>query len=305
MTKPWGEEEINEWRAQQQMQRSYEEDVILPLSTLNEKFNISAKGMRLETYGVLAYDGKEYPLSAVQVSEWSPSKPSIIITGGVHGYETSGVKGALRFLETSALRYAEQFNIVVAPCVSPWSYETINRWNPKAQDPNRGFKQGGNVQESALLFNYIQKRFSQGFHTHIDLHEATDSDTSIFQPITAQRDGVEFDGGTAIPDGFFAISDVGKQNPALEHAIIERVKTVTHIAPPDLDGTIYGVIPQQEGVIYTNVQGITPLMTNPVNAITTEMYPDSLRIKDKVEEPIQAQIAAIEGALDFLGSGLG
>ena len=48
-------------------------------------------------------------------------KPSVLVTGGVHGYETSGVQGALAFLETEAQRYADRFNICVAPCVSPWS----------------------------------------------------------------------------------------------------------------------------------------------------------------------------------------
>lgn len=62
-----------------------------------------------------------------------------MVTGGVHGYETNGVQGALLFLKTKALAYAADFNILVCPCVSPWGYETIQRWNKNAEDPNRGF----------------------------------------------------------------------------------------------------------------------------------------------------------------------
>jgi predicted deacylase len=65
----------------------------------------------------------------------------------VHGYETSGVQGAILFLNTVATDYAAKFNIVVVPCVSPWGYETIQRWNCNATDPNRSFNPEGEVVE--------------------------------------------------------------------------------------------------------------------------------------------------------------
>lgn len=58
----------------------------------------------------------------------------------------SGALGALSFLESRAEEYHPHVNIVVAPCVSPWGYETVNRWNPLAVDPNRSFKSDGKVQ---------------------------------------------------------------------------------------------------------------------------------------------------------------
>ena len=73
-----------------------------------------------------------YPLLAVRNHDWDPKKPYVLITGGVHGYETSGVQGAIRFLQTQARNYSDQFNILVAPCVSPWGYETVQRWNAAA-----------------------------------------------------------------------------------------------------------------------------------------------------------------------------
>lgn len=42
-------------------------------------------------------------------------------------YETSGVQGAILFLQTQAERFEHTFNIVGVPCVSPWGYETIQR----------------------------------------------------------------------------------------------------------------------------------------------------------------------------------
>ncbi|MCV5245409.1 DUF2817 domain-containing protein, partial [Escherichia coli] len=83
------------------------------------------------------------------------AKPIVLVTGGVHGYETSGVHGALKFVATEAEHYAEHFNIVVAPCVSPWGYEVINRWNPNAIDPNRSFYADSPAEESANLIKLV------------------------------------------------------------------------------------------------------------------------------------------------------
>ena len=50
-------------------------------------------------------------------------------------------------MDTKAEEYSEHFNILVAPCVSPWGYETIQRWTAKAVDPNRSFNPDGEVVE--------------------------------------------------------------------------------------------------------------------------------------------------------------
>ena len=85
-------------------------------------------------------DAERYPLFAVKTKDWAADKPHLLVTGGVHGYETSGVQGALLFLDSKAEQYSKQFNIVVLPCVSPWGYECIQRWNAIAEDPNRAFR---------------------------------------------------------------------------------------------------------------------------------------------------------------------
>jgi hypothetical protein len=132
----WGDAERTEWRALvEPPSRSYAEEVLAKLEPLKERFDVVR-------YGALPYDASDadrYPLFAVKTKEWNPEKPSVLITGGVHGYETSGVQGALRFLDTRAAEYAARFNVCVAPCVSPWGYERIQRWNAMAVDPNRSF----------------------------------------------------------------------------------------------------------------------------------------------------------------------
>jgi murein tripeptide amidase MpaA len=80
-------------------------------------------------YGKLEHDPERYPLMCLKTKDFDENKPNVLVTGGVHGYETSGVQGALLFLQTEAKKYEEHFNFFVFPCVSPWGYECIQRWD--------------------------------------------------------------------------------------------------------------------------------------------------------------------------------
>ena len=117
---------------------------------------------------------------------WSQDKPYVLITGGVHGYETSGVQGTLLWLQTKAEEYSDHFNILVAPCISPWAYETIQRWTAKVIDPNKTFNPDKNSKattDEALAFVAHLKSFGvEQWTCHIDCHETTDSDKYEFKP---------------------------------------------------------------------------------------------------------------------------
>ena len=151
--KPWGDEERAESLKTRKIERSYKDEVLDKLLPMKDKFTITQ-------YGALPQDPERYPLFSAQTKNWSAEKPYILITGGVHGYETSGVQGSLMFLETRAEEFGEHFNILVMPCVSPWGYETIERWNAKALDPNRSFNPdgGGNpaTDESHALIEHLK-----------------------------------------------------------------------------------------------------------------------------------------------------
>lgn len=128
-------------------------------------------------------------------------------SGGVHGYETSGVLGALLFVEKYLAEFADnKLNVLVLPCVSPWGYENIQRWNPLTIDPNRCFKpdQPG-CEEAALAMACIAEHVnkSSSILLHMDLHETTDTDNSEFIPSRHARDGVVDAPYSEIPDGFY------------------------------------------------------------------------------------------------------
>src|SRR5690606_29487853 len=106
---PLGTAEIAEWRARQTRRRSYELDVLGRIESLRARFDV-------EAYGRLEYAPDSYPLFAIRGRDWRDELPVMLVTGGVHGYETSGVHGALGFVERHAQEYAGRINLLVAPC---------------------------------------------------------------------------------------------------------------------------------------------------------------------------------------------
>ena len=286
----WGDAERNQWRARQPRQRRYDRDVAPRIEALADRFD------RL-VYGELDYAGETYTLYALKSRDWNSALPVALVTGGVHGYETSGVMGALEFLEKRAGDYAGKINLLVAPCVSPWGYERINRWNYDAIDPNRSFRADGPSGEATALIALVTPLLGR-FLVHIDLHETTDSDESEFRPAVAARDGKSFEPGL-IPDGFYLVTDTENRQLAFQQAIIEAVAPVTHIAPPDAAGEIIGCPVLTHGVIEYPVRqyGMCTAITGARFTTTTEVYPDSPNAT--AEQCNAAQVAAVCAALDY------
>ncbi|WP_404710729.1 M14 family metallocarboxypeptidase [Sphingomonas sp. MMS24-J13] len=287
---PWGNAERDRWRALQIRQRRYDEDVVPRIHALADRFEKVA-------YGRLDYGGEIYALLALRNSVFDPALPTALITGGVHGYETSGVLGVLEFLETRAADYAGRINLLAVPCVSPWGYERIHRWNYDAIDPNRNFRADGPAGEAVALIELVRSAGTD-FLLHIDLHETTDSDESEFRPALAARDGKAYEPGE-IPDGFYLVDDSENPQPAFQQAIIAAVEQVTHIAPPDAKGEIIGSPVVAHGVIEYPLTALA-LCTSITGAhytATTEVYPDSVRTTSA--ECVDAQVAAVCAALDY------
>jgi hypothetical protein len=295
--KKWGDDEKQQWFNEQTIKRSYQDDVISQITRLKPHFIV-------HQYGALTLDEQKYPLFALKSKNWQKSKITVLVTGGVHGYETSGVQGALRFLHNEAdvngngNSYSELFNIIVVPCVSPWGYETINRWNNKAIDPNRSFYANSPAQESSSLMAFIAG-LGADISVHIDLHETTDTDNTVFRPALSARDAIE-QKSWDIPDGFYLVGNSLNPQVKFQQAIIKAVEAVTHIAPADENSKLIGEVLEQFGVInYAGKElGLCMGLTNAAYVTTTEVYPDSPKVDD--ENCIVAQVAAITGALKFI-----
>lgn len=287
---PWGPAEVAAWLSRQTRQRSYETDVLAVIDRLRSRLDV-------EQYGSLDYPPDSYPLFAIRNRNWRDDLPCVLVTGGVHGYETSGVHGALRFAEQHAASYEGKVNLLIAPCVSPWAYERIHRWNAHAIDPNRSFREDSPAQESAALLRLVAP-LRDRVRVHVDLHETTDTDESEFRPALAARDGEAFEPGE-IPDGFYLVDDSVNPQPAFQQAVIAAVAKVTHIAPADANGEIIGSPVVAPGVIRYPLRqlGLCAGITDAPYKTTTEVYPDSP--KATAEQCNEAQVAAVRAAIEF------
>ncbi|HEY5802507.1 MAG TPA: M14 family metallocarboxypeptidase [Lysobacter sp.] len=286
----WGDTERAQWLSRQTRLRSFEDEVRGKIEGLGSRFDVVH-------YGELNYGADSYPLLAIRSRDWRDDLPWALVTGGVHGYETSGVHGALEFVERHAADYAGKVNLLVAPCISPWAYERIHRWNANAIDPNRSFRDDSPAHESAALMALVAP-IRDRVLVHIDLHETTDSDESEFRPALAARDGQPFEPGE-IPDGFYLVDDSERPQPEFQKAVIGAVAKVTHIAPADDKGEIIGSTVVAPGVIEYPLRklGLCAGITGAPYKTTTEVYPDSPRAT-----PAQcnaAQAAAVCAAIDY------
>ena len=287
---PWGDAERRQWFEARQIRRSYADEVVARLAGLGP-------GVDVRPYGALPVDPERYPLLCAEVRSSDADAPWALITGGVHGYETSGVQGAIEVLRSVAPAFRDELNLLVAPCVSPWGYEVIHRWNPGAIDPNRSFVDDSPSPEAAALMQLVRS-YDVDWLVHMDLHETTDTDETEFRPALAARDGIAYEPGE-IPDGFYAVGDTENPQPEFQAAVIAGVEAVTHIAPADEAGQIIGSDVTQHGVInYPVVElGLCAGMTDARFTTTTEVYPDSPTATPAI--CIDAQVAAVRAGLRF------
>ncbi len=288
---PWGPTEKEIWVKKQNIKRSYKDEVLSKV--------LSLKSLDVVKYGALSYDAEKYPLYMIKTRNFDPGKKTILITGGVHGYETSGVHGAISFMEKEAANFSGRFNVVCFPCISAWGYETINRWNPLAIDPNRSFRADSPAEECRLFLDAVDS-LKVKIYAHFDLHETTDTDNTIFRPALALRDGKPEKDDSEIPDGFYLVGDTTRPQRDFQNAIIASVKKVTHIAPPDKGGNIIGVPLDSEGVIYYDMNKLSLCggFSDAEYTTTTEVYPDSPKATAAI--CVEAQVAAIVGGLNYL-----
>lgn len=289
----WSDEDFKNWKARHKIQRSYEKDVVSKIELLKGQYDV-------QLYGKLDYEQGPYSLYRLMSSSMDKNKPNILITGGVHGYETSGVHGALLFMSEKGKEWEEEFNFVCYPCISPWGYETINRWNPDAIDPNRNFFKNSPAHECSAIYESLEDLGLQ-FLAHFDLHETTDTDNSVFRPDLEKRDGIPQDLWD-IPDGFYTVGDSGRDEVDFQKAIIENVSKVTHIAPSDHQNKIIGEDIVAHGIINYDMKKLNLCagLTDAKFVTTTEVYPDSPKVTDS--ECNLAQVAAVEGGLKYLKS---
>ena len=118
----------NGWRAHDK--RSYADEVLAKWT------HCGAQDFEVAQYGALPIPGA---VPALRRAQPRAGQRPCARHGRRSRLRDVGRPGRFAFLRTEARAFAA-FNIV-APCVSPWGYEHIQRWNADV-DPNRSFGPG-------------------------------------------------------------------------------------------------------------------------------------------------------------------
>lgn len=298
----WTDLQIRQWFTDlsRKRVRNYKRDIVSRLQAL------PANRCVLEQYGALSVDKKDYPLFRVTVGDVYNGKPNILITAGVHGYEPSGVEAAVRFLETQAQSLTDKFNFVVYPCISPWAYDFDHRWNNHAQDPNRLFSRRAGIfkADECTAFMTSMEKAGLGYACAVDLHETPDRDIELRQQRAARFGTPLASDYRVIPNGFYliqtALNNTMKQsrNALFGKCIIDAVRCVSPIAS---DQTILGLENKNGAVFSSPSDGILRTYLGQYTDLVgvTEVYPDHPDMG--AEKSVQAQLAAICGALRYVG----
>lgn len=285
--KPWGPEEKAAWLKRQDTKRSYVRIVA------NRLDRLPTNGLyKVEEYGSLNYKPQPYRLLRVTVGDLTNGKPNVLITGGVHGYEMSGVLAPMEFLEKYASALSDRFNFLVYPCLSPWAMEVDHRWNPDAMDTNRHFKRDGEQTAECVAFMDSIESLKTRFRVAVDLHETNNRDIEL-EAERADKDGDEPD-TSPIPQGFYLVMHSKNKGSAIGRRIIETVSKVTRIAP---EKDFFGMT-NDGGLTFYDKPGLCMAfaLQHAPEAVTTEVYPDIIT----QEEAIQGQVASIRGALEHV-----
>lgn len=122
---------------------------------------------RLETVG---YGGASWPILCVRSERWEVNRPTILISGGVHGDEPAGVHATLEFLAGGQHEFDDVLQFVVFPCVNPSGFDAHTLETASAANLNRLFGLNSAQPEIRAIEEWlrVQKRH---FVMTFDLHE--------------------------------------------------------------------------------------------------------------------------------------
>lgn len=286
--KGWTADRCAAWYGEQKQVRDYKQSVVERALAVT-----LPPSLKLSVYGTAYGDD----LICVTPRHIDSSKPSLSVTGGVHGYEPSGVESCLHLIETGAQNLRDRANVFLFPCVTPAAYRIHHRWTHGAEDTNRGFFDGTTVIESALLMQRI-KSLGVKFACAIDGHE-TPVEDRLFRRLRTDRYGTALTGDPdLLPNGFhLMVPDTALLRQSVQNCACAMISAVEKMTPIATDEIIAGNVNDGGIVPSTASNTLTRWMNERAAfAATTEVVTEGIT-------PYQAtriQLTAIHAAADYV-----
>jgi protein MpaA len=196
----------------------------------------------------------------------------VLISAGMHGDEPAGVETIYSFLhQKEYLKYSEEWEVTLVPCINPFGYEANTRTNYEGVDLNRKFNTPDPPKEVILA----KKLFDTHFDLTIELHEDVDS------------------------RGYYLFHSSAVASSPL--SVREILKSVQPIMPINLDSEIDG-IPANGGVIervgIDEEMDWWPMAFYSMSKGTRDCLTLETGTQYSMQTRVEAHLTAIEGALN-------
>jgi predicted deacylase len=111
------------------------------------------------------------PAAATPATAWFSGKPTLFITGNVHGGERAGREGSLQLIRELALGSArpllDRVNVLIVPTLNPDGAERRSRTNTLGYDMNRDFIVAETPEISAILEHVLLEWWPD---VYVDVH---------------------------------------------------------------------------------------------------------------------------------------
>jgi len=118
------------------------------------------------------HHGRTWPIYCVLSRRLQPDRPTMLISGGVHGDEPAGVYAALAFLADGEREFRDDLQFVVFPCVNPSGFDAGTLETAAGANLNRLFGLGSSEPEIRAVEDWLERRALR-FRMTFDLHEVT------------------------------------------------------------------------------------------------------------------------------------
>jgi hypothetical protein len=224
---------------------------------------------RRELGRVLGEEG-EYPIYGVSAGH-AEDLPCMLIIGGTHGDEPSGVESALTFLEREAGNWIATMRFEVIPCLNPFCHVHDTRVNPTGVDLNWSFDRL-DLPEIDIVRRLVDGR---RFAAAVDLHEDWES------------------------PGFY-LYELCRSGETIGHRIVDKVEQVCPINKnPVIEGD-----PARAGVIHPELDTVElrrrgeAIPLNIYSAHTDHLVTSETPTKCQMAKRVQAHLITLRSMIE-------
>jgi hypothetical protein len=128
------------------------------------------KGCSVEQIARVSYGGASWPILCVRSTRWDATRPTVLISGGLHGDEPAGVHAALAFLADGQREFNDVLQFVVFPCVNPSGFDADTLETRSGANLNRLFGTESTQPEVRAIEDWLRVH-GRHFRMTFDLHE--------------------------------------------------------------------------------------------------------------------------------------